>query len=143
MANILGVLVYCCSRVPPVTHSTSLPLTYEKSLGSRNLLLLNLISHYLPPTITHQHQTATDHPGIHRQIWVNQRWLPNSDAPMPPGLTLSVFIFPIRKLESTLSCPNRTQASMRSGLSDFTLKHAPVLIPHPTEPSWFTGRKSS
>lgn len=47
-----------CPRVlllaRPTRHAyTSLPLTYERSLGSRSFLLLNLISHYLPQRSNH------------------------------------------------------------------------------------------
>lgn len=122
----------------PTCHAyTSLPLTYEKSLGSRGLLLLNLISHYLPlksPASTKRGLTTSE--STVEPESNNDGYRISSDASMTPCLTLSVLLSPIWQLEGLLSCPNRKQRSMRSALSDFTLKAASVLIHHARKTLW-------
>lgn len=82
----IRVLLLAC----PTCHAyTSLPLTYEKNLGSRSLLLLNLISHYLPlkSLASTKRRLTTPESTVDFEST-------NDGYRMPPGLTLSVFLPP-------------------------------------------------
>lgn len=137
----LRVLLLACTTR---THTTSLSLTYEKTLGSRSLRSLNMICHYSPPLKSPASiQTATDDPeSTVESESTNDSYRINRHAPMPPGLTLSVFLSPIRQLESTVPCPNRKQRSMRSSPS-VVVRSAPVLIQHATKTFWCTARRGA
>lgn len=114
-----------------------------KTLGSRSLLLLNLISHNLPPlksSASTKRRLTTPESTVEPES-TNDSYRVNSDAPMPPGLTLSVFLCSIRKLGSTVPCLNRKQRSMRPDPPDFTLRSAPVVTQHATKTSWCTATR--
>lgn len=136
-----------CSRVlllarttPSRIHKFALDVR-EKTLGSRSLL--NLISHNLPPlksSASTRRRLTTPESTVESES-TNNSYRINSDAPMPPGLTLSVLLSSIRKPGSTVPCPNRKQRSMRSSPPDFTLRSAPVVTQHATKKSWCTATR--
>lgn len=115
----------------------------EKTLGSRSLLLLNLISHNLPPlkpSASTKRRLTTPESTVESES-TNNSYRINSDAPMPPGLTLSVLLSSIRQLGSTVPCLNGKQRSMRSGPPDFTLRSVPAVTQHATKTSWCTATR--